>query len=91
MRYCDKAIINCDSYGEAITFDLATSGKKKEKKKAIVETTRRQRSQRYYEVLSKSVFTQKIQRVERVQPNQESRELLSTDGGTWNFKLVKVS
>ena len=67
MRYCDEALINCDNYGAAITFDLATSEEKKEKKKAIAETRRRQRSQRYYEVPCKSVFTQKIQRVERVQ------------------------
>jgi len=33
MRYCDEAIINCDNYGEAITFDLTISGEKKEKKK----------------------------------------------------------
>ena len=26
VLYCDEAIINCDNYGGAITFDLAISG-----------------------------------------------------------------
>ena len=30
MLYCEEAIINCDNYGGAITFDLAISGEKKE-------------------------------------------------------------
>ena len=30
MLYCEKAIINCDNYGGAITFDIAISGEKKE-------------------------------------------------------------
>ena len=33
----------------------------------IAEKRRRQRSQRYFEVLCKSIFAQKIQRVEKVQ------------------------
>ena len=67
MRYYDEAIINCGNYGDAITFDLVVSGEKKEKKETINEKRRRQRSQRYYEVLCKSLLTEKIQRVERVQ------------------------
>ena len=91
MRHYDEAIINCGNYGEAITFDLATSGEKKEKKKAIAEKRRRQRSQRYYEVHCKSLFAQNIHRGEKRPTNQESRELLSTGGGNWNLRLVKVS
>ena len=38
MLYCEKAIINCDNYGGAITFDIAISGEKKE---TIAEKRRR--------------------------------------------------
>ena len=41
----DKAIIDCDNYGGAITFHLAISGEKKKKKETIAEKTRRQRVQ----------------------------------------------
>ena len=37
---CDEAKINCDDYGEAITFDLAISREKKEKKEKIAEKGR---------------------------------------------------
>ena len=30
MLYCEKAIINCDNYGGAITFDIAISGEKED-------------------------------------------------------------
>ena len=33
MRNCDEAIINCENYGGAITFDLAILGENKEGKK----------------------------------------------------------
>ena len=59
MRYCDDAIINCDNYGGDITFDFAISGEKKEKKEMKDKKGRRQRV--YYEVVHKSLCTQKIQ------------------------------
>ena len=67
MRYYDEAIVNSDNYGHAITFDLAVSREEKEKKETINEKRRRQRIQRYYEVFCKSLLTEKIQSVERVQ------------------------
>jgi len=74
MRYCHE---------QAITFDLAIS---REKKETIAEKRRRQRSQRYFEVVCKSLWKE----------SNESREsriiiLLSTVGGTWNLKLIKIS
>ena len=33
LWYCDEALINCDNYGGAITFDLAILGENKERKK----------------------------------------------------------
>ena len=65
MASCDWWMQYCDE--EAITFDLAISREEKEKKETIAEKRKRQRSQRYFEVLYKNLFTQKIQLVERVQ------------------------
>ena len=45
MRYCDKAVINRDNYGEVITFDLAIYGEKEESEEMIDEKGRRQRVQ----------------------------------------------
>ena len=58
MGYCDE---------EATTFDLGISREKKEKAELVAEKRKRQRSQRYFEVLCKNLFTQKIERVERFQ------------------------
>ena len=79
MWYCNE---------EAITFDLAISREKKEKKETIAEKRRRQRSQRYYEVLCKNFFTQKIKKVERVQRIQRVKEnycLQSVELGVWSL------
>ena len=43
MLYCDEAIINCDNYGGAITFDLAVSGERKEKKEIKETITKKRR------------------------------------------------
>ena len=40
MRYCEEAIINYDSYGEAVTFELAISGENKETKETIAKKGR---------------------------------------------------
>ena len=53
MRYCDEAIINCDNYGRAITFDLVISGEKKEKKETIAENGKKTKSPEF--ILKSSV------------------------------------
>ena len=42
---CDEAIIDCDNYGGAITFDLTIFGEKKEKEETKAEKGRRYRVQ----------------------------------------------
>jgi len=35
ILYCEEAIINCDNFGEAMTFALAIPGEKKEKQEFV--------------------------------------------------------
>ena len=56
MLYCEEAVINCDNYGEVITFDLAISGEKNE---TIAEKRRDKEVRGHYEVFCKSLSAQK--------------------------------
>lgn len=49
-------MINCDNYGEAMTFALAISGEKKQKQETIAE---KGRDKVYNEALCKNLCTQK--------------------------------
>jgi len=48
----------------------------------IDEKERRKRSQRYFEVLCKSLWKES---------NESRKLLLSTVSGTWNLKLIEIS
>ena len=43
ILYYEEAIINCDNYGEGMSFALAISGEKKEKQETIAVKRRGQR------------------------------------------------
>ena len=83
MRYCDEAIINCDNYGEAITFDLAISGEKKE---TIVEKGRKTKSSEF--ILKSSV---KVCVHRKSSEGKESQNFLATVGGNWSSTLIEIN
>ena len=85
MRYCDEAIINCDNYGETITFDLAISGEKKE---TMVEKGRKTKSS---EFILKSSVKVCVCVHRKSSEGKESQKFLATVGGNWSSTLIEIN